>query len=180
MEKCSGRIEPLLARVGRLVSIPHFAVSCGLAFTLLIGACSSAPRYHHTPAEGPLPTSERSEIIQEAKSFLGTPYKNGGTSRNGVDCSGFVVAVYRQFNIALPRTSQAQSTTGSTVDRSKLEPGDLVFFKTSRKRVISHVGIYIGKGQFIHASTRSRQVRIDHLDEPYFKKRFVVAKRIVD
>jgi cell wall-associated NlpC family hydrolase len=153
-----------------------------LIASLVLGACSSAPRYRTIPDDGgdrrPIP-AERAEIIEVAKSYLGTPYRSGGTSRNGVDCSGFVTAVYRQFNIRLPRTSLDQSVFGERISTSKLEPADLVFFKTSRRQSVSHVGIYVGKGKFIHASTRSRKVRFDDLSDDYFRKRFVVARRIV-
>jgi cell wall-associated NlpC family hydrolase len=154
-----------------------------LLAVLLLGACTSAPRYRTVPAETEgrkIVSVERAQIIEVAKSYLGTPYRSGGTSRNGVDCSGFVTAVFRQFNISLPRTSLSQSTYGESVSRSQLEPADLVFFKTSRRRSVSHVGIYLGQGKFIHASTRSHRVRIDHIEDDYFRKRFVVARRIVE
>jgi cell wall-associated NlpC family hydrolase len=122
----------------------------------------------------------RSEIVDVAKSYIGTPYRNGGTSRRGVDCSGLIVAVYERFNILLPRTAINQSTVGTPVHRSKLKPGDLVFFKTSLSRPVSHVGIYIGRGSFVHASTRTRRVRIDQLDDAYFRKRFVLARRVME
>ncbi len=150
---------------------------------LSLGACTSAPRYRavpvDTPDHGSIP-ADRAEIIEVAKSYLGTPYRSGGTSRNGVDCSGFVTAVFRQFDISLPRTSLGQSSSGEHISESKMQPADLVFFKTSRRRPVSHVGIYMGKGKFIHASTRSRRVRIDDLEDDYFRKRFVVARRVVD
>jgi cell wall-associated NlpC family hydrolase len=154
-----------------------------LLAVLLMGACTSAPRYRTGDAGSrdrePV-TAEQAEIIEVARSYLGTPYRSGGTSRNGVDCSGFVTAVYRQFDIALPRTSLAQSGFGERISPSSLQPGDLVFFKTSRRKSVSHVGIYMGKGKFIHASTRSRSVRIDDLEDDYFRKRYVVARRVVD
>jgi cell wall-associated NlpC family hydrolase len=154
-----------------------------LLAVLLVGACTSAPRYRTAAGDSrdhePVP-AERAEIIEVAKSYLGTPYRSGGTSRNGVDCSGFVTAVFRQFNIPLPRTSLDQSKFGERISTSSLQPGDLVFFKTSRRRSVSHVGIYMGQGKFIHASTRSHRVRIDDLEDDYFRKRFVVARRVVD
>jgi cell wall-associated NlpC family hydrolase len=154
-----------------------------LAASLLMGACTSAPRYRTAPADtkdsAPV-TAQCAEIIEAAKSYLGTPYRSGGTSHNGVDCSGFITAVYMEFNIRLPRTSLDQSTYGERISPSKLQPADLVFFKTSRRQSVSHVGIYLGKGKFIHASTRSHRVRIDHMEDDYFRKRFVVARRIVN
>ncbi|MFH1755975.1 MAG: C40 family peptidase, partial [Candidatus Latescibacterota bacterium] len=134
----------------------------------LISACTSAPRYRSAPAaadEGAVVAAERAEIIEVARSYLGTPYRSGGSSRTGVDCSGFVAAVYRQFDIPLPRTSLNQATTGLQVSRSELQPADLIFFKTSRRKLVSHVGIYVGRGKFIHASTEAHRVRIDHMDD---------------
>lgn len=95
-----------------------------------------------------------------------------------MDCSGLVINVYGHFDVRLPRTSHDQSRTGENISRSSVEPGDLVFFRTGRQNV-SHVGIYIGKGQFIHASTSARQVRIDEMDSDYFKHRFVTARRVI-
>jgi len=118
--------------------------------------------------------------VRFAKTFVGTPYRQGGTSRKGVDCSGLVFAVYREFDIRLPRTSRDQSRIGDQVYRSGLKPADLLFFKTSRKESVSHVGIYIGGGKFVHASTSDRKVRIDALNDNYYKRRFTVARRIVD
>lgn len=114
-----------------------------------------------------------------AKTFLGTPYRSGGTSYKGVDCSGLAVAVYREFDIRLPRTSLDQSRAGRPVDRSGLKPADLVFFKTSNRGAVTHVGIYIGKGRFIHAATSTRAVRIDALNDPYYHQRYVAARRVL-
>jgi peptidoglycan endopeptidase LytE len=123
---------------------------------------------------------ERQEVVQYARTFLGTPYRNGGTTRDGMDCSGLVMNVYSHFQVSLPRTSLGQSRVGDQVGRSSIEPGDLVFFKTSRANPVSHVGIYIGKGRFIHASTSARRVRIDEMASDYFRHRFVTARRVID
>jgi cell wall-associated NlpC family hydrolase len=118
--------------------------------------------------------------VRCAKTFVGTPYRTGGTSRKGVDCSGLVFAVYGEFDVRLPRTSLDQSLIGEQVDRSALKPADLLFFRSSRRSSISHVGIYIGGGKFVHASTSDRRVRIDALNDDYYRHRFTVARRIVD
>jgi cell wall-associated NlpC family hydrolase len=117
--------------------------------------------------------------VRFAKTFLGTPYRSGGMSYKGVDCSGLAFAVYREFDIRLPRTSLDQSRVGIHVDRSKLKPADLVFFKTSRRSAVSHVGIYIGNGKFIHAATSVRAVRIDALSDDYYRARYVGARRVL-
>jgi cell wall-associated NlpC family hydrolase len=121
-----------------------------------------------------------SDIVEHAQSFVGTPYRRGGASRRGMDCSGLVMRVYQNFAIDLPRRSIDQSRVGRTVSRTAVRPGDLVFFKTSNRNPVTHVGIYIGDRRFIHASTSARRVRIDSLDSDYFRRRFVVAKRVLD
>jgi cell wall-associated NlpC family hydrolase len=119
------------------------------------------------------------EVVDEARKYLGVSYRNGGTTANGVDCSGLVVTVYESFGVALPRTSHDQANFGTKVERSHLKPGDLVFFRTSGSTRISHVGIYSGDGQFIHASTRAKRVKYDRLDNKYFKRRYATARRVL-
>jgi cell wall-associated NlpC family hydrolase len=151
-----------------------------LATTLAaLAACTSAPRYRSTPEESKSSEIAGREVVAEARKFIGTPYRMGGTSKAGIDCSGLVVTVFESFGIAVPRTSHEQATFGKKVSRAELEPGDLVFFCTSGTTRISHVGIYSGGGEFIHASTRSRRVQYDRLDNRYFRKRFATARRIL-
>jgi cell wall-associated NlpC family hydrolase len=105
-----------------------------------------------------------------------TPYKYGGLSQNGVDCSGFVYRAYRDlFGITLPRSTQLQAETGTPVQKNALLPGDLLFFKTSHK--VRHVGIYLHEGKFMHAST-SKGVIISRLDNVYWRDRFWQARRV--
>ena len=151
----------------------------GVLALVLLASCSSAPRYRKGSADTGGGSGDRQEIIHFAKSYLGTPYRYGGATRSGVDCSGLVTAVYREFNIRLPRTSMDQSQAGDGVKKSNLKPADLVFFKTSGSGTISHVGIYIGDGKFIHASTSARKVRVDRLNDDYFKRRYRGARRVV-
>ncbi len=115
-------------------------------------------------------------LVRVAMGFLGAPYRLGGSSVRGLDCSGFVKKIYQFFNIDLPRTAFEQSHIGLRVARNELTEGDLLFFNTRRK--LGHVGIYIGNNQFVHASSRNRGVRIDNLNTPYFDKRFVKAVRL--
>ncbi len=94
----------------------------------------------------------------------------------GIDCSAFVKKIYEIFNIQLPRTTREQFSIGKKIEKDQLEEGDLVFFR--RHGNSSHVGIYIGGNQFIHASSRNREVKIDHLDLPYFSSRFIKGVRV--
>lgn len=115
-------------------------------------------------------------LVKVAMGFLGAPYRLGGSTVTGIDCSGFVKKIYQVFNITLPRTAFEQSHVGLVVSRSELVEGDLIFFNT--RRALGHVGIYIGNNEFVHASSRKRGVRVDNLSMPYFNKRFVRAVRL--
>jgi peptidoglycan endopeptidase LytE len=119
---------------------------------------------------------ERNLLVRVAKTFLGAPYKLGGSTLKGIDCSAFVKKIYEIFNIQLPRTTQEQFKIGKKVNMDQLEEGDLVFFRRRGNR--AHVGIYVGDHQFVHASSYSREVRIDHLDTPYFSQRFLRGVRV--
>lgn len=118
-------------------------------------------------------------LLLFAKKMLHLPYKFGGNSYTGLDCSFFVKKVYSMVGIDLPRTAREQFTVGIPVSKEELKPGDLVFFKTYAK-FPSHVGIYLGDNLFIHASTRGKKVTIDSLEAPYYFQRYIGAKRIVD
>lgn len=115
-------------------------------------------------------------LVKVATGFLGAPYRLGGSSVTGLDCSAFVRKIYDMFNITLPRTAFEQARVGMPVPRSELSEGDLIFFNT--RRAFGHVGIYIGNNEFVHASSRNRKVRVDNLASPYFDKRFVRAVRV--
>ena len=119
---------------------------------------------------------ERKLFVKVATGFLGAPYRLGGSTVRGIDCSAFVRKIYQLFDISLPRTAYEQSNVGRSVAKNELLEGDLVFFRT--KRPVGHVGIYIGNGEFVHASSKDRAVRIDNLDAPYFYNRFVRAVRV--
>jgi peptidoglycan DL-endopeptidase LytE len=119
---------------------------------------------------------ERNLFVRVVKTFLGVPYKLGGSTLRGIDCSAFVKRIYEIFNIELPRTTREQFSVGKKVEKDQLEEGDLVFFK--RRGNSAHVGIYIGDNQFVHASSYNRQVKIDYLDTPYYSKRFLRGVRV--
>ena len=119
---------------------------------------------------------ERNLFIRVVKTFLGVPYRYGGSTLRGIDCSAFVKRVYEIVDISLPRTAREQSQSGKWVNKGQLEEGDLVFFRT--RRVNDHVGIYIGNNQFVHLSSKNREAKIDNLDDPYFFKRFIRGVRV--
>jgi len=121
---------------------------------------------------------ERNLFVRVVKTFLGVPYKLGGSTLKGIDCSAFVKKIYEIFKVELPRTTREQFSVGKKVEKDQLEEGDLVFFK--RRGNSAHVGIYIGDNQFIHASFRNQDVRIDHLDMPYFSTRFIKGVRVME
>ncbi len=122
------------------------------------------------------------QVAAFAKQYLGTPYVWGGTNLDtGVDCSGFVYAVYKNFGVTLNRTSSSMASNGVVVSKSQLMPGDLVFFDSSGSNNgdISHVGIYIGNGQYIHSSTSKRGVIISNLNNAYGTSTYVTARRVI-
>jgi cell wall-associated NlpC family hydrolase len=128
---------------------------------------------------------EVNKIINYASDFTGVPYKPGGTTPKGFDCSGFTQYVFKEFNYLLPRTTGEQSLMGIKVDKKEVRPGDLVFFTgtNSRSKNVGHVGIVVdanGKGNFlfIHAST-SKGITVTSSLESYYKPRYLLARRIV-
>jgi cell wall-associated NlpC family hydrolase len=112
-----------------------------------------------------------------ALSLRGAPYRNGGGDPAGFDCSGFVRYVYEQHGVAMPRQVREQYRVGKSIDRDRLEPGDLVFFSTVAPGA-SHVGIVIGGDQFIHAPSERGVVRVESLSQQYWASRFIGAKRV--
>lgn len=118
------------------------------------------------------------QIVETAKKYLGTPYVWAGMSENGFDCSGFVNYVYKLHGYSMNRVAQdIYSNDGTAVNKENLAPGDLVFFGYGASGV-THVGMYIGNGQFIHASSSQRQVVITNLSDGYYTRMWVGAKRI--
>ena len=125
-------------------------------------------------------TDRAAQVAIEALSLVGIRYRYGGNSpEQGLDCSGLVRYVFREAGTELPRTSNEMSRRGQPVDKQDLQPGDLVFFNTLN-RAFSHVGIYLGNNQFIHAPSTGRAVRVEDMDMSYWKTRFNGARRVLD
>jgi cell wall-associated NlpC family hydrolase len=119
----------------------------------------------------------REQLVSTARRFLGVPYRWGGEDRhNGFDCSGLTMVSYRLNGLKLPRNSRAQFKSGRVVNKKNLQQGDLVFFATKGGTRVTHVGMYVGQGQFIHAPRPGKTVRIANLSSHFFKKTYVGAK----
>ncbi len=126
--------------------------------------------------EGNPEASFRQHIVQTAMAMMGTPYVYGGTTPRGFDCSGLVQYSYHKAGINVPRTSRGQYRSATPVPVASARPGDLVFFASNQK--ISHVGIYLGDDEFIHAPETGQSVKISSIQDAYYQARFVGAGRI--
>jgi len=118
------------------------------------------------------------QVVRRAMDWLGTPYRWGGSSKEGMDCSGLVYAVFTPWIPDMPRSSFEQFRMGKPVGRGELVPGDLVFFTTYAPGA-SHVGIYLGEGRFIHSAQSAGGVIITPLDDPYYAVRYLGARRLL-
>lgn len=141
-----------------------------LPFLAILAGCAS------TPPESAKPSAVHQPVLDIAVLELGTPYRYGGSTPRGFDCSGLVYYAYYKAGVRVPRSTMAQYRHAQPVALKNLQPGDLVFFRTAH-RSVSHVGIYAGNARFIHAPSRGRVVSYDSLIDPYWKKRLVAAGR---
>ena len=142
------------------------------AFIFLLGSAS-------TRASSETTKDYRMAAALQALFAVGVRYHYGGNSPDtGFDCSGLVAHVFdRAWGVALPRSAEEQRNVGRAVKRAELQPGDLVFYNT-RNRPFSHVGIYLGDGNFVHAPRPGQRVRIESIDTPYWRARFSGARRL--
>ena len=165
-------MESLLAR---LATDP--GTTCAGPASLRAAPLPAAPDGLPAAAQ-PGAAADAEQIGETASQFLGTPYRFGGDGAAGIDCSSFVQQVFREHRIDLPRTAREQISVGSDVAEGNLKKGDLVFFQTYASYP-SHVGIYLGDGKMIHASSGKGEVTISDIDSDYYRPRYLGAKRVV-
>ncbi len=151
------------------VSAQHKLFLFAAVFCLFIGGCRQTE-----PARQSQILEQR--LLNQFERWQGTPYRLGGQNLQGVDCSAFVMRVYRdEFGIEIPRTTRDQLRAGNAVNPRRLQVGDMVFFRTGRNTL--HVGIVLREGRFMHASV-TRGVIIDELNQSYWRQRFIGARRV--
>lgn len=142
---------------------------------LTLAGCASAPPASSPP---PAPVSKSGErAAAQALKLVGAPYRYGGASPRGFDCSGLVQFSYRHAGVALPHNTEQQRRLSKPIRRAELRRGDLIFFDEEGKKN-SHVGIYVGGGLFVHAPSSGKHVRKDRLDAPYWRKHLSDFRRI--
>jgi cell wall-associated NlpC family hydrolase len=173
----------------------HRSALCGCLRTLqevilllsivATGACASRgaePRFPGSTVpptrHGSLPASPTGRAVAEsALTYRGVPYRSGGASPSGFDCSGLVQYVFSQYGVRLPKTVREQAVLGRKVSADSITAGDLVFFRTTGRKV-SHVGVAISKTSFVHAPNSRSTVRVERFGDGYWASRFVAARRL--
>jgi cell wall-associated NlpC family hydrolase len=131
------------------------------------------------PAPEPSASPEGNRVVEQALKYRGTRYRFGGINKKGIDCSGLVARIYEDLKYKrLPHASAALYNSGTAVHLSELRPGDLVFFKNTYRRGISHVGIYAGSNKFIHAANHKTGVIITAMSDPYYQLHYAGARRL--
>ncbi len=160
-----------MRNVGELIRYVLCAGTMGL-----LAACSSTPAPVVSPSEAPSSAADRHAVVEVARSLVGVPYRFGGASRRGMDCSGLVHYAYGEVGITVPRTVAEQRRHAFPVSLQALRPGDLLFFRLSG-RTVSHVGLYIGDNRFVHAPRTGKRVSIASLEQAFWKRRLAGAGR---
>ncbi len=142
-----------------------------------VSACSVRPYVTPQPETASVyHAEERQPVVETALAQLHKPYRYGGHTSRGFDCSGLVYYAYQSVGIAIPRTTRDQQRSARPVPMRDLSPGDLLFFREWGDKP-SHVGLYVGKGSFVHASSSRQSVMLSRLSNPYWKQRLVSAGR---
>lgn len=160
--------------------LPHLSRNDGMLLDRSANFAGDVNRLLSGEGDGARQESKLEQVVKSAMGLLGTPYRWGGSGPDGFDCSGLVSYVFRNaLGIELPRVSRemaAKSDAELIRDRDQLNPGDLVFFGMRGR--VNHVGIYVGSGQFLHAPSRGKDVRVDSLVSGYWGNRFMQARRV--
>ena len=179
----------LLSSRPSIARLSGAAISLSFSLSLLSAVPASAHHNHtsqhsHSAPSGQVQAQNKAiasgSVVEAAYAFRGTRYVMGGTSRSGFDCSGFVRYILSATDgVALPRTATEQYFHGTPVSEAQAQPGDLVFFKNTYKPGISHVGIYVGGGRFVHAANAHKGVRADSLNSPYYQAHFAGIRRVL-
>ncbi|MDR3589641.1 MAG: NlpC/P60 family protein [Negativicutes bacterium] len=164
-------------------AVISFQIDAGIPADGVVGAATMRALSQFKPgsfiaSRGQSEPRKAQQLVAFAKQFLGVPYVWAGRSPSGFDCSGFISYVYDHFGVSLPRMADEQFGIGITVSRRDLQLGDLVFFSTYEPGP-SHVGIYIGSGQFIHASSGANEVTVTPLIKDYYAERYLGARRVL-
>jgi len=142
---------------------------------MLIAGCSGQPSRHTYGST----VGEREAILASAQRMLGVPYQYGGASpATGFDCSGLVQYAYEHAGIQVPRTTGGQYRASLLLPRNALQPGDVIFFRKRGIAKVSHVGIYLGKGRFIHAPSSGKRVTVADMNDPYWQRRYISGGRL--
>lgn len=171
---CNGYTGYIRSDLVDLTEVPYYNTNTGSIYD---GQSSSSSSSYSAPA--PTYSSVGEQVVAYAKTLQGIPYVWGGTTQNGFDCSGYVQYVCKQFGVSLNRTANAQMSNGYSISADQLIPGDLVFFHgTYSTGGASHVGIYIGNGQFVHASSGRGCVTISDLWSNYYTNHYYGARRV--
>jgi len=146
---------------------------------LALAGCASTPQKAPVAASGSTkPTADLAgQAAGYAQTMVGKPYRYGGSSPKGFDCSGLVLYSYKQAGVSLPHSTDKQRSTSRSIKVAELRRGDLLFFNQEGKKY-GHVAIYVGDGRFVHAPSSGKSVRSDRLDSPYWKKHLSEARRI--
>ncbi len=168
-----------MSRLMVIITLSYFFADYSLAAPQEVGSLNTAYINLGSGFAGK-PSKATSKLITRAHELIGTPYRWGGTSvSKGFDCSGLLIYLFRsEADIHLPRTTSSMlNSSYRTVERRHLKPGDAVFFKHNGRQRIKHAGIYIGGNQFIHAPRTGKNVRIDSLNNHYWNKTYLTAKR---
>ena len=169
-------VEIMVLLRHKITQIHHPRLLYLLIILLLTASCASQ--------KAKLRAKQVDDVISTARTFMGTPYKYGGTTRAGMDCSALTIHAFKSINLSLPRSAEDQSNVGEKIKQKDLQPGDLVFFATGkRRRQVTHVGLVTDVNRkdvkFIHAST-SLGVIENYLSMDYYSKRYRGARRIID